>query len=98
MVDQITINSPEIFTPLHFVEEEELVAGSDTENNNNSSDDKLAIFPIGCGQPWVWDWKKKMWLPDLFSASVAQSEGRGTKCQCTNDELAKDKNKAKASL
>ncbi|KAH7562663.1 hypothetical protein BM1_02183 [Bipolaris maydis] len=49
------------------------------------------------GQPWVWDWKKKMWLPDLFSASVAQSEGRGTKRQCTNDELAEDKKKAKTT-
>ncbi|KAF5853388.1 hypothetical protein GGP41_001953 [Bipolaris sorokiniana] len=49
------------------------------------------------GQPWVWDWNKKMWLPDLFSASgaAAQSEGSNTKRQRTDDETTYDKNKKK---
>ena len=33
------------------------------------------------GQPWVWDWNKKMWLPDLFSVSAAQDECSKTKRQ-----------------
>ncbi|EUC46049.1 hypothetical protein COCMIDRAFT_4794 [Bipolaris oryzae ATCC 44560] len=48
------------------------------------------------GQPWVWDWNKKMWLPDLFSASAAQGECFNTKRQRTNHEPADDKNKKTA--
>ncbi|XP_014556458.1 hypothetical protein COCVIDRAFT_99771, partial [Bipolaris victoriae FI3] len=48
------------------------------------------------GQPWVWSWKKEIWLPELFSASAnaAQSEGSNTKRQRTDEEaVIQDKNK-----
>lgn len=39
------------------------------------------------GQPWVWSWPKKMWLPDTFSTSAiaAQIEESGIKRKRTRD-------------
>ncbi|KAJ6283137.1 hypothetical protein J3E71DRAFT_378512 [Bipolaris maydis] len=47
MVDRVTINSPKLFQPLHFItKEEELISEGDTKTHSTSSDDELAICPI----------------------------------------------------